>query len=628
MLERGISLISIKSIDDEQRVIRGIASTPTMDYQGDVVDPLGVKFKNPLPFLLHHDQASPVGEVTFDKPTKSGIGFTARIPKVVEPGRVKDRTDEAWHSAKYGLLRGASIGWMPIETTPLANGARLLKSINVVELSMVAVPANSQATITSIKSLDAPHLAASGTRSDITSPPGVSGSPQKAARTMTPTPISEQIANEQAELQTKSARLEALMAEEEAGTIDEAGISERDTLTKALGEMTSKIERLSALEAAQAVQAKGVTGVSRGSSAPAAPTVNPRIEVKALPKGTLFTRYAMAVAAGKGSYSDTLAYARRFANTPEVQAYIKAVAGTTDGASPGWGAELYNPNAMVTEFVELIRARSIIGRVPADTDFRRVPAGIPVITQTGGSTFAWVGEGASKPVGQLAFDRTTTERHKVAGIVVASEELIRYGKPDAETTIRRDLTDGCALFLDEAFIQVAKTAGANNPASITNGVSAPNASGATLAAFLTDFNTALATFDVTGSDGLVIAMTPALARGLSMMTNALGQTPTGFNLTPNGGTLFGYPVLVSNAVDSGTIVIFKPSEILISGGESLRLDSSNQATLDMDGGSPATATFGLWQNNCVGIRCEQYITWQKRRSSGVVAIIDTASYHP
>lgn len=623
MLSRAYSLIEVKSIDDEQRIIRGIATTPTPDRGDDVVDPFGVSFKNPLPLLLHHDQKSPVGEVFFGRPTHAGIPFEARIPNVAEPGRVKDRTDEAWHSAKYGLMKGASIGYLTREAYRRKTGGTDLKKTEVVEMSMVTVPMNADATILSVKSLDAAYLASSGTGSRVPASPGVSGSTTKAG-TMT---ISEQITAEKAELQTKSARLEALMASDDAGTLSTEEATERDAIVDGIKAQTRKVERLSALEAAQAVQAKSLNYGTTGSApAVVAQRAPGRVEVVNLEKGTRFVRYAMAVAAGKGSYSDTVAYARRFdGQTPEVSAYVKALAGTTDGASPGWGAELYNPNAMMTEFVELLRPATIIGRTPG---LRRVPVGIPVITQTGGSTFAWVGETGSKPVGQLAFDRTTTARHKVAGIVVLSEELVRYGKPDAEEVVRRELIEQCARFLDAAFIQIAKTAGANNPASITNGVSAPNATGSTLVALIADLTTALATFDTAdlGTEGLVIVTTPALARGISMMTNPLGQTPNGFSMTPQGGMLYGYPVIVSSAVDSGTVVLFKPSEILISGGEAVALDASNQATLDMDGGSPATATFSLWQNNCVGIRAEQFITWMKRRS-GVVAIIDTASYH-
>ena len=99
---------------------------------------------------------------------------------------------------------------------------------------------------------------------------------------------------------------------------------------------------------------------------------------------------------------------------------------------------------------------TIIGRVPG---LRNVPFNVPVVTQTGGSTFQWVGETGSKPVGELAFTRTTLGHNKVAGIVVLSEELVRFSNPGAEETVRRDLVEQCAKFLDETFIQVAKASG-------------------------------------------------------------------------------------------------------------------------------------------------------------------------
>jgi HK97 family phage major capsid protein len=351
----------------------------------------------------------------------------------------------------------------------------------------------------------------------------------------------------------------------------------------------------------------------------------PRVEVKNLAPGTRFARYAMAVAAGKGSISDTLAYAKRWqGQTPEFLDYIKAVAGSTDTGSGVWGGDLVFQNNLASEFVELIRPQTIIGRVQG---FRSVPFNVRVPVQTGGSTVNWVGEQAAKPVTELSFSTLTVPNHRIAGIIVLTEELVRLSSPSAEETVRRDLTDQIAQFMDEQFIRVAVTAGANNPASITNGVSSPAASGTTLAALMADLKTALATFDTAGipTEGLVIVTTPAVARTLSMMTTTLGTSPSGFNMTATGGTLLGYPVIVSASVDSATIVIFKPSEIFLADDGRVTLDASNQATLDLAGGN--TPDFNLWQKNCIGVRAERWITWVKRRA-GAVAVIDTVAYVP
>lgn len=624
---RAYSLLTVKSVDSERRMIAGVATTPTPDRMGDIVESMGVQFTNPLPLLLYHDSKQPVGLVTFKKATKAGIEFEARIPTIDEPASLKDRVDTAWASVKAGLIKGVSIGFRSLEEAfnKETNGIRFLKT-EVVELSLVAVPANQDATIHSIKHFDTPAPAASGTGAAVRSHlPGVSGQ-RKASSPMN---ISEQLTTERNTLQIKSARLEELMKDDEQdGGLEADEKTEKDGLIKEIPALTAKVNQLAAVEAAQAAIAGTLSyAPPTTSTRTMAPTRStPTVEIVPRMKGQAFVRYAMAVAAGKGSASDTLAYAKRFTDTPEVVQYIKAVEGTSVVSSPAWGGELVYPTNLVSEFVELLRPATIVGRIDG---FRMTPFNIRVPRQQMGSTVNWVGEAAPKPVSELSFDTITMAYHKVAGIVVLTDELVRLSSPSAEETVRRDLVEQIARFIDAQFVTPSVAAGANNPASITNGVASPAATGADLDSFRLDFYTALGTFDTADvpTDGLVIITTPAIARGISMYLNPLGQTPTGFNVTPTGGTLLGYPVIVSASVPSGTLIIIKPSEILMADDGRVTLDASNQATLDMLGGSPGAPTFNLWQRNCTAIRAERWLTWLPRRD-GAVAVIDTASYGP
>lgn len=166
-LTRAYALLTIKAVDTHQRTITGVASTPEPDRMGDVVEPLGITFNNPLPLLLYHDAKKPVGTVTFDPPTATGLAFTASLPTVADPGTLRDRIEEAWQSIKAGLLAGVSIGFRSIEEAfnKETHGYRFLKT-EILELSLVAIPANPDATIQSIKALDlaAPGRHASRTR--------------------------------------------------------------------------------------------------------------------------------------------------------------------------------------------------------------------------------------------------------------------------------------------------------------------------------------------------------------------------------------------------------------------------------------------------------------------------------
>jgi HK97 family phage prohead protease len=162
-MNRAYSVLDIKSVDAEKRVIRGVATTPTPDRMGDIVEPLGVEFKNPMPLLWQHQADKPVGTVKFDKPTKNGITFEARLAQIDEPGTLKDRIDEAWQSVKAGLVGAVSIGFRALEYAFIegTGGIRFEKS-EVMELSLVTIPANADATISQIKSIDTEIRAASG----------------------------------------------------------------------------------------------------------------------------------------------------------------------------------------------------------------------------------------------------------------------------------------------------------------------------------------------------------------------------------------------------------------------------------------------------------------------------------
>jgi HK97 family phage prohead protease len=154
-MERGFSAIAIKSLDDEQRTIRGVASTVEPDRQLDIVEPLGLRVKGELPLLWQHRHDAPVGTTRFDRPTKAGITFTASLPKVDEPGIFKDQVDHAWAAVRHGAVRFVSIGFLPIEAEPLSTGGTRFKKAELLELSLVSVPANSGATITEVKAIDA-----------------------------------------------------------------------------------------------------------------------------------------------------------------------------------------------------------------------------------------------------------------------------------------------------------------------------------------------------------------------------------------------------------------------------------------------------------------------------------------
>lgn len=154
-INRAWSLLEIKQVDEEQRVVHGVATTPTVDRVGDIVVPEGAQIRGRIKLHLYHKHDMPVGHVQFGKPTKSGIPFTASLPEVAEAGTVRERVNEALHSLKYKLLDAVSIGFRSIESEPIKGsyGTRFTKW-EMLELSLVGVPANPEAVVTAFKSCD------------------------------------------------------------------------------------------------------------------------------------------------------------------------------------------------------------------------------------------------------------------------------------------------------------------------------------------------------------------------------------------------------------------------------------------------------------------------------------------
>ena len=64
-----------------------MATTASPDRSGDIFDPLGATFTNPIPLLLHHDKERPIGIVTLTSPRQArGLPLTRRSPKSTSPG--------------------------------------------------------------------------------------------------------------------------------------------------------------------------------------------------------------------------------------------------------------------------------------------------------------------------------------------------------------------------------------------------------------------------------------------------------------------------------------------------------------------------------------------------------------
>ena len=654
MLQRAYSLITIKAVDDDERVITGIATTPEPDRLGDIVEPKGAEFKLPIPLLWQHNSREPIGHVIAAKVTAEGIEIKARFAKLNDPGKLKDRLDEAWQSVKSGLVRGLSIGFNSMreftEPIPGTFGLRFLKWL-WLELSVVTIPANQDATITAVKSIDTPLRAASG-RKELGVPPTtpaaastvVVKSITRDAKVMKKT-IKEQITEFENTRAAKVAERDGIMdaAAAKGETLDPEQGEAYDALDVEVKSIDEHLKRLRARETENVSAAKEVKGSNQHEASQSrSPVITAKVNRE---PGIGFARMVIAKMAAfleikKGNIVSPLDVAqRRWPSDSELHTHIKTNIGAGTSTDTNWATELVEPTTLGSEFLEFLRAQTIIGKfgqngVPA---LRMLPFNIRIARMTSGLSGNWVGEGLAKPASKGVIDAVTLPYHKVAALSVITQELARFSTPSAERVVRDELAAACRARIDTDFVDPAVTATTARPASITNGLTALSSAGTSADNARTDLANLLESFILAHMDvsSLVILMPNTLALSLSLLRNSLGQQEFP-GLTLNGGTMEGIPVITSQYLASGAsfgnmVVALSANEIGLADDGAVDIKVSDQATIEMsdtpagDAGTPtagSTVPVSMFQTNSLAILAERFITWKKLRSTAVVFMDD------
>lgn len=637
MRTRAYSILHIKAVDDEKRVIIGTATTPEVDRQGDIVEPRGAEFDLPIPFLWQHNSAQPIGQVTKAKVSKDGIDVEVQLAKTDEPGTLKDRLDEAWQSIKLKLVRGLSIGFQALEFSRMEDGGLRYLRWSWLELSAVTIAANASASITNVKSADSALLAASGRKEARgvvrLSDPGVSGKSSKsktAKEAGDMKTVAEQIAEWEAKRAARAARMEAIMTKsaEEGRTLEQAEEDEHDTLTAEVKSIDNHLVRLADMQKTIGRTVKAVDG---GDPDAGARSRGPSIQVleQKLDKGIGFARLIKAKGLAlidQRSVDDVM---KEYWPNWDFLSRKNVAAGTTTGTN--WAKPLYDSatTTLANEFAEFLRPQTIIGKfgtgnIPA---LRTVPFNVRFSRQTTKGSAAWVGEGLPKPVTEFQMEMVTLGQFKVAGISVITEELLRSSAPSAEQIVRDELAAAVVERIDLDFIDPSNSGTSNvKPASITNGSVTVASGGDALSNIVADVLAVSAPMTQANmpSSSLVWIMNENVARALalSFTTNGVRQFP---DITVTGGSFLGYPVIVSQYVPEAVVVLVAANEILLADDGEVSLAVSREASIEMlASGSSQTAVTGtgaslvsMFQTNSVAVRAERYIAWAKRRTAAV-----------
>lgn len=363
-------------------------------------------------------------------------------------------------------------------------------------------------------------------------------------------------------------------------------------------------------------------------------TIRPRAGVsirKPKEPGIEFARFAMALGMAKGNLPQAVEIAKtRWGTESQIVTALKGAVAAGSTTSDTWAAPLVDSYQRFTgDFIEYLRPQTILGKFGTGKipSLRRVPFNIAVPKQISGGAAAWVQEGRAKPLTAFDFSTVTLGHAKVAAISVLTDELIRFSNPSAELIVRDALAGAVIERLDFDFVDPSKAAEENvSPASITNGVAGIPSVGNDADSIRADVRAVFAAYlaaNVTPIAGVWIM--PALtAFSLSLLRTPLGE-PEFEGIDLEGGKFMGLPVIVSDYVPDGMVVLCNARDIYLADDGVVNIDVSNEASLEFSDtpvGSSTTPTgtnlISLFQTNSTAFRAERWINWQKRRANAAV----------
>jgi HK97 family phage major capsid protein/HK97 family phage prohead protease len=126
----------------------------TADRVGDVIEPKAFAgARAPLAMLWSHDQSNVLG--VWNEISASGAGLAVKGQLLVDS---VEKAREVRALVKAGAVNGLSIGFQTKQAAPRKGGGRTISKLDLVEVSIVAVPSHPDARITSAKSANSKEI--------------------------------------------------------------------------------------------------------------------------------------------------------------------------------------------------------------------------------------------------------------------------------------------------------------------------------------------------------------------------------------------------------------------------------------------------------------------------------------
>jgi HK97 family phage major capsid protein/HK97 family phage prohead protease len=631
-----------------------VLSDATKDRMGDIIEPKGWvldNFKSNPMALFNHNSGFPIGHWENVKVQGSKLVGTLKLAA----RGTSDRIDEIISLVEQGILRAVSVGFSPIERKALDDGGvRFLKQ-ELLETSLVSIPANpaavqlakalhvSDATLHEVFGKHATADIVLHMAKDISAAYGKTNFTRKLNE-MENDPkarVGLQIQEHQSRLVALQDQLASKVADIDSGD----SVDEIESLNSQIGSTQKTLSVLKQTEASLAGQVQQVpppvhqatyTAPARETSSAIPKTwasVGKKLEpfdhvVRAATIAMLsHIRHQNPIDVLKAEYGED-----RYTKAVTDLMVTRAASAPALTTTTGWAAELVQTGYL--DIIETLIADSVYPALRAlggqYTFGRNGVVSLPARSTATTVAGSFVGQGAPIPVRQGAFTATTLTPKKLAVITTFSREMAQHSTPQIEQVLRQAIVEDTSVAIDTILLD-ATAASAIRPAGLRNGVTGgtPTAGGG-VTAVTTDVRALIGAL-ITGTNGNmrrpVWVMNPAQALALSLITNTNGAFV--FRDEIGNNRFQGYPVVQSSTVTAATVLLIDAADFFTATGDAPQFTASDQATLHMEdttplaigtAGAPATVAApvrSLFQTDSLAIRMTLDMNWSMRRTGTV-----------
>nr|WP_249403662.1 phage major capsid protein [Sphingomonas sp. CFBP 13720] len=613
-------------------------SDATVDRYGDIVEPAGWKLtsfkRNPIA-LFGHDSAFPIGNW---KNVRVENGELVGDLEMLPEGK-SSRVDEIRAFLEAKMIRAVSVGFRGIKAEPLANGGLRYIESELVECSVVAIPANPNALSIAKQlnlSRDTQRMIFVETDTEIV--PDTRRAPGEPAliptlpRNTNMTTLTQRI---------ESAQDELAQLRDNLSTAIESG-AETDGITTQIEQKDASLTSLKRAEAALAGTQAGPTTITVDArtverSAPADQRRPFAVATKKVePVDHIFRSMTVGLLAHVRKVPLDVALKQAYGDDVATKAVLDVLTRSAtvpaDTVTPAWAGALVE--TAIGDFFDLLLPTSIYPRLSAiGGRFGFGSAGkvsLPSRASTPTVAGSFVGEGAAIPVRQAGFTSTTITPKKMAVITTMTREITRHSTPQIEQILRTAIQEDTSIALDVVLLD-ALPATIIRPAGIRNGAStAAGTAGGGMNALVADAKAMLTDLTAATNGNVrnpVWLMNPAQAISASLIQDGTGQFP--FKAEIAAGNFMGYPALISSTVPLGVVALVDAADFMSATGDVPTFDVSDQATLHMEDTAPAQiASAGavpaggsirsMFQTDSLALRMIMDVSWAMRRTGTVV----------